>query len=63
MLITTKFDIGDDVKVGPHSGKIGRIFIGQSITYEILYWNDGSAHEYSAFDFEIELIESVAPQE
>ena len=64
MMITTKFDVGDEVRLGPHNGKVGRIVIGQAITYIVMYWNnEGQAHEYTAFDFELELIKAVSPQD
>lgn len=64
MLITTKFDVGDDVQVGPHQGKIIFISIGQTITYKVCYWNsDGVPNEYYAYDFEITLLKSNSTRE
>jgi len=60
MLIVTKFDIGDTVKVGPHTNaKVLKIFISATVTYMVGYWVDDSPNEYIAYDWELTLVEKV----
>ena len=64
MMITTKFDIGDTVRVGPNTGRpntgrITRILIGSTITYTITKWVNECPQEYQAYDWEITLVKPV----
>lgn len=61
MMIVTKYDIGDAVRIGPHEGRVMRIVVGQTVTYVIGFWaEDGSPVEYQAYDWELKLIERAA---
>jgi hypothetical protein len=60
MMIATKFDIGDVVKCGPHiEARITRIIVGMSLTYIVSYWVDGHPCEYTAYDWELSLVEKA----
>ena len=58
MVIVTKFDIGDTVRCGPISEAfVTGIQFHSTITYEITYWHDEIATNYTAWDWELALIE------
>jgi len=61
MVIVTKFDIGDTVKVGPHEGYIMSIRFTFHCVYEVVFWVEGAPGSYDAYDWELELI-AKAPQ-
>ena len=63
MMVVTKFDIGDTVKVGPHEGRVVRIVVGQAITYGVALWIDGQATDYAAYDWELTLVERMVQTE
>lgn len=55
MILVTKFDIGQKVRVGPHfDARVVCIVIGQATTYKVQYLVDGHPCEYVAYDWEME---------
>ena len=58
MVIITQFDIGDTVSIGPiHEATIIGIKFYSGITYDINYWDDNKAIIYSAYEWELTLVE------
>lgn len=58
MIIISKFDIGDVVKCGPiDDGVVTGIVYGSTITYTVTYWNDRTSNTYTAWEWELTLIE------
>jgi hypothetical protein len=61
MVIVTKFDIGDTVRIGPHEGRVMSLRYADHAVYEVGFWVDGAPASYDAYDWELELI-AKAPQ-
>jgi hypothetical protein len=58
MVLITQFDVGDTVMTGPiHEAKIVGIKFYSGITYDIQYWNDNTSITYSAYEWELKLVE------
>lgn len=58
MMLLTKFDVGDFVRVGPHDGFITSIRVSQRVVYTVQYFlSSGEAMSYDALDFELTLLE------
>ena len=61
MVVMTKYDIGDLVRVGTVEGRIMRMVIQSTTVYEVGYWVDSEPKAYSAYEWELELIEKANP--
>ena len=60
MIIITQFDIGDTVSVGPiHDARIIGIKFYSGVTYDIQYFNDNMTVVYSAYEWELKLVEKM----
>lgn len=58
MVIISQFDIGDKVSTGPiHDAIIIGIKFYSGITYDINYWDDNKSIVYSAYEWELSLVE------
>lgn len=57
MVIVTRFDIGDTVRCGPiDEAMVTTINFAVVVTYTLTYWIDRTAVNYTAWDWELELI-------
>lgn len=58
MILVTQFDIGDIVSIGPilEATVIG-ISYRSAITYDITYWNDRVSNNYTAWEWELTLVQ------
>jgi hypothetical protein len=58
MVIITKFDIGDTVSTGPiHETVVIRIKFYSGITYDVNYWDENKSIIYTAYEWELSLVE------
>jgi hypothetical protein len=58
MVIITEFDIGDTVSCGSiKDARIMGINMRQGITYAICYWDDNKSVKYTAYEWELQLVE------
>jgi hypothetical protein len=58
MVIVTKYDIGDIVSISSiHDARIMGIKFYSGITYDIQYFNDNISVTYSAYEWELKLVE------
>lgn len=57
MVIITKYDIGDTIKCGPVEGVIIGLTFYSGLTYAITYWDDNRAVDYTAYEWELQLVE------
>jgi len=58
MVIVTEYDVGDTVSCGTiNIAKVVGINFRQALTYTITYWDDNKAIDYTAYDWELSLIE------
>jgi hypothetical protein len=58
MVLITEYDIGDKVDCGPiKDARILSIQFRQGITYGITYWDDNKAIDYTAYDWELKIVE------
>ena len=57
MILFTEYDIGDLVKCGPIEGLITGINFRSAITYLITYWDENKAIDYTAYSWELKLLQ------
>jgi hypothetical protein len=58
MVLITEYDIGDIVSVGPiHDARVIGIKFYNSITYDVQYFNDNVSVIYTAYDWELKMVD------
>jgi hypothetical protein len=64
MVIVSEYDIGDIVSCGTiNNARIMGISFRQALTYAITYWDDNKAIDYTAYDWELSLVEKFNKKE